>query len=501
MDEPNPMLPGSEEDAPIRRESDLSEMRRRMMLMQAQYRASLERNESIERQLRTTEELLQQAQEKVRSTKRKRIEADHYRSLLHRLRSRWYLRPFIPGSSLQPPPEDLSTRWIYRGPRFDPPPSRSESGRRRHRVLIVGHLLSAMLFGSEKSLLEIIAALDPAKFDLFAVFPERNERVFATLRRHLQGIAVLDYAWWKKERPFREETVSIFEEACRQLAIDLVHANTVMLSDPLIAARRVGIPAITNARELISCDEDLAARLGGTPAEIARIVCANATYVLANSAATLADYPCGTRGSFLYNSVDTEAFDLPNQVDPNCIKVGLISSNILKKGILDFLKLAREAKKRFPSLQFHLIGPENNLIKEWRTGAEPFPDNFCLRGYVSPPADAYRGLNVVLNLSRFAESFGRTVAEAMAARRPVIAYRYGALPELIDDGETGFLVPYLDLPAVLDRLRFFVETPGEITKFGEAARARSMQRFSPATFAHEINSLYERLIAEARLTG
>ena len=45
-----------------------------------------------------------------------------------------------------------------------------------------------------------------------------------------------------------------------------------------------------------------------------------------------------------------------------------------------------------------------------------------------PPAAAYRDLNFVINLSRFAESFGRTVAEAMVARRPVVAYRYGALP-------------------------------------------------------------------------
>ena len=89
---------------------------------------------------------------------------------------------------------------------------------------------------------------------------------------------------------------------------------------------------------------------------------------------------------------------------------------------------------------------------------------------------------MVLNLSRFAESFGRTVAEAMMARRPVIGYHHGALPELIDDGETGFLVPYLDVSAVLDRLRFFVANPAKITEFGETARQRSLQLFSRDVF-------------------
>ena len=94
---------------------------------------------------------------------------------------------------------------------------------------------------------------------------------------------------------------------------------------------------------------------------------------------------------------------------------------------------------------------------------ESLPRNFHFRGYVPSPADAYRDLNIVLNLSHFAESFGRTVAEAMAARCAVIAYRYGALPELIDDGETGFLTPFRDLSAVFDRLAFFAERPTKMS--------------------------------------
>ncbi len=448
-------------------------------------------NRALKEQARALDELLQRAREKLRLAKRKQNEARHYRSLLHDLRSRWYLRPFIPSHKLQPPKRDFADCWVYRGPRFDQP----SAGRRR--VLVVGHLLSSTLFGSERSLLEIIAAIDPEKFDVFAAFPERNEKVFAALRSQVQGTAVFDYFWWRKDRPFDEETVALFEEICRQRAIDLVHVNTIMLSEPQVAARRVGIPAITNARELISQDADLTARLGGDAPELARIVCENTSYLLANSAATLADYPCGAKGSFLYNSVDGIAFDLPPRVASGQIHVGLISSNILKKGVLDFLELARAAETRLPGLQFHLIGPESPLTRDWRENSEQLPANFHLRGHVIDPPDAYRDLDVVVNLSRFAESFGRTVAEAMVSRRPVIAYRHGALPELIDDGETGFLVPFLDLPAVLDRLRFFVEHPEKIAAFGERARQRSLARFSRDVFAQQIHVLYEKLISKA----
>ena len=149
--------------------------------MQKQLASFEARCRALQEQVRATDELLEEAREKIRAAKHKGIEADHYRSLLHELRSRWYLRPFIPGSKLQPPTSDLADCWLYRGPRFDPPSSASGAGRRRQRVLIVGHLLSTLLFGSEKSLLEIIAAIDADKFDVFAVFPERNDQIFAEL--------------------------------------------------------------------------------------------------------------------------------------------------------------------------------------------------------------------------------------------------------------------------------------------------------------------------------
>lgn len=450
-------------------------------------------NRALKEHARATDRLLQRTREKLRVAKGKNLEAERYRFLLHELRGHWYLRPFIRGRRLRAAKTDVADFWIHRGPRFDHPSAE------RRRILVVGHLLPSTPFGSEKSLLEIIAAIDPVRFDIFTVFPERNDQVFADLRAQVQGIAVFDYFWWRKDRPFDEETVSLFETICRQRAIDLVHANTIMLSDPLLAARRAGLPAISNVRELVSQDDYLLACLGGDAAEIRQMVCENASYILANSAATLADYPCAEKGGYLYNKVDPEAFDLPQRGDARrIIHVGLVSSNILKKGVRDFLELARTAEKQLPVLQFHLVGPESDLTREWQKSGDSFPRNFHLRGHITDPPDAYRDLNIVLNLSRFAESFGRTVAEAMTARRPVIGYRHGALPELIDDGETGFLVPYLDLEAVLDRLRFFAENPSKIAEFGEEARRRATQRFSPTAFARELNALYTQLIDEAR---
>jgi glycosyltransferase involved in cell wall biosynthesis len=84
------------------------------------------------------------------------------------------------------------------------------------------------------------------------------------------------------------------------------------------------------------------------------------------------------------------------------------------------------------------------------------------------------------------EPFGLVIIEAMACGTPVVAYRQGAIPELIEDGISGFIVDNLDeavqalhrIPSV-DRRR---------------CRARFEERFNVTRMAHDYMSIYERLI-------
>src|ERR1700741_4931034 len=66
-------------------------------------RAATRRIRSLEGQLHATEQSLAEALNKVQARKPKLAEGSHYKSIIHRLRKRWYLRPFIPASLLEPP--------------------------------------------------------------------------------------------------------------------------------------------------------------------------------------------------------------------------------------------------------------------------------------------------------------------------------------------------------------------------------------------------------------
>ena len=104
-------------------------------------------------------------------------------------------------------------------------------------------------------------------------------------------------------------------------------------------------------------------------------------------------------------------------------------------------------------------------------------------------ADRTRALgsaHALLHLIGFEEPFGLSVIEAMACGTPVIAYRRGSMPELIDDGVTGFLVDSFDeAVAAIGRI-------GEIDR--AACRRAVAERFTVDRMADRYLALYRQLL-------
>ena len=84
------------------------------------------------------------------------------------------------------------------------------------------------------------------------------------------------------------------------------------------------------------------------------------------------------------------------------------------------------------------------------------------------------------------EPFGLTMIEAMACGTPVVAYNCGAVPEVVDEGVTGYVVDNLDAAVAA------VERVGVIDR--GACRARFEQRFSAARMANNYLDVYRRLL-------
>ena len=369
-------------------------------------------------------------------------------------------------------------------------------------IVLLGHSApkSGQFFGAERSFVDMAKAIEPLPYNLHIVLPNRQPSYEALLRPHCCGIHITGYGWRNMSRPRNEDTVGRFKKIYRELRPALAYANTIMLHEPLQAARALGIKTAVHCRELIDSDDELCVIIGGSAEGIVDAVLQDADTVVANSAATarLFSRP-GVPQIIVPNVVSDELLELPRGEKRSGIRVGIISSNSAKKGIADFLRIA-DLVSAGTNSEFLIFGPATEFLRGQlaKRSNRPSPDNVKFLGYSNSPAGALSELDVVLSLSSFNESFGRTVAEAMAAGKIVIAYDAGAVSELIDHGRTGYLVPRGSMEAVSDLLTDIAAQPQKHAQIGENARKFARARHSLSTMTENFRQGLPRLISSKK---
>jgi glycosyltransferase involved in cell wall biosynthesis len=217
-------------------------------------------------------------------------------------------------------------------------------------------------------------------------------------------------------------------------------------------------------------------------------------FIIANSHFTLTQQRKAENSFVLYNTADEVALDIPLRTRHDGLRVAMLSSNLPKKGLEDFFTIARQAREQDRPLEFWLVGPETDWVRQHFQSNGGCPSNVYCTGYVADPREVLSVVDVVINLSSFAESFGRSVCEGMLARRPAVVYDYGALPELIRDGLDGFVVRFRDADAALDRLNRLAGDPALLSHMAESARARALNNFSRAVGVEALNRIYQTIL-------
>ena len=104
----------------------------------------------------------------------------------------------------------------------------------------------------------------------------------------------------------------------------------------------------------------------------------------------------------------------------------------------------------------------------------------------------------VLHLPSESESFGLAALEALASGVPVVASAVGGLPEVVRDGETGFLVAVDDVAGMALRIGQILDHPDLRATLGRAARADALTRFRTGPAVDGYEALYRRVVGETR---
>jgi glycosyltransferase involved in cell wall biosynthesis len=102
-------------------------------------------------------------------------------------------------------------------------------------------------------------------------------------------------------------------------------------------------------------------------------------------------------------------------------------------------------------------------------------------------------LDVLVHCPTAPEPFGRSVAEAMAVGKPVVAARAGGLPEIVEDDVTGLLVPPGDVTACATAVTRLLSDPALRARMGAAGRRRAEFLFAPAPHAEQVMRIYREI--------
>jgi len=167
----------------------------------------------------------------------------------------------------------------------------------------------------------------------------------------------------------------------------------------------------------------------------------------------------------------------------------LLAARLLReKGIVEYAEAARLVKARHPEVRFVLLGgldpnpgglgqPE---VQAWVTeGLLEWPGHVAVKPWLAQTS--------VFVLPSYREGVPRSTQEAMAMGRAVITTNAPGCRETVDEGINGFLVPVRDVPALVNAMLRFVETPALIETMGLESRRLAEDRF-------DVNKINQRLI-------
>lgn len=164
-----------------------------------------------------------------------------------------------------------------------------------------------------------------------------------------------------------------------------------------------------------------------------------------------------------------------------------------EKGIADLIEAARRVIEQEPQAHFAVVG-EGSWREEYQRQAEVagLGGNITWTGLIENPfaEGVYSAADVVCQLSRWEEVFGWVIAEAMATGKPLVATRVGGIPELVEHGETGFLVNRGDAGAAASSILTLLRDPDLREKMGCAGRKRAAERFNLTENVGRVVELY-----------
>jgi glycosyltransferase involved in cell wall biosynthesis len=181
--------------------------------------------------------------------------------------------------------------------------------------------------------------------------------------------------------------------------------------------------------------------------------------------------------------------------------VGNVAALVPHKGQHYLIEAAAIVVRQVPDVRFVILGEgelREQLEREIRQ--KHLERHVFLAGFRGNPVELTKSFDVFV-MSSLTEGLCTALVDAMAAARPTVATTAGGIPEVVVDGETGFLVPPKDPRGMADRIVALLRDPALRERMGQAGLARARARFTVERMVEETNAVYERAVDTRREAG
>jgi glycosyltransferase involved in cell wall biosynthesis len=386
------------------------------------------------------------------------------------------------------------------------------------RIVYVNH--TAVISGGERSLLSLLGAL-PAAAEAHVLTPH-GELSSAVERLGIPTAPITGTAGSLRLHPLHTPralaemvlAATQLRRAARRAQAEVVHANSIRAGIILGLARVPRVARIVHVRDCLPPGRLTTATM--------RLISTTATTVVANSQYTARSVQAAApRASIevVHNPVDLERWN-PALIDragararlgaaSERVLLGVVAQLSPWKGqdtAIEALKILREQ-----GVDAHLlvIGSARFVASATRFDNESYlarlhalvsasglEDRVSWLGEREDVPELVRAMDVLL-LPSWEEPFGRALIEAMALGVPVIATNVGGPPEIVRDGQEGYLLPPRDPRSWAGSIRRLVESPELALEMGRAGRRRVEQAFSLSDHVTAMLDVYERALHKA----
>jgi len=187
-----------------------------------------------------------------------------------------------------------------------------------------------------------------------------------------------------------------------------------------------------------------------------------------------------------------EAFFLPHGAPV----VGNVAALVPHKGQRHLVEAARLVVQEMPDVRFVILGEgELREALERQIHEHHLQKHVLLPGFRTDVIGCIKGFDLFA-MSSVTEGLGTSLLDAMACARPIVATTAGGIPEIVEDGVNGLLVPPRDHAALAGAIVKMLKDPARQQRMGDAGLARVTDRFTVDRMVEQTADVYARVGAE-----